>query len=64
MNSKITEEFIIEENYFNRLSSVISSIGDFKNFFEAEKGHDITLLLASLLATAIALRASDIHIEP
>jgi type II secretory ATPase GspE/PulE/Tfp pilus assembly ATPase PilB-like protein len=64
MNQKIAEEFSIEEKYFDRLSSVVSTIGDFKKFFESEKGEDITKLISSLLSAAISMRASDIHIEP
>lgn len=64
MNQKIAEEFSIEEKYFERLSSVVGTIGDFKNFFESEKDTDITHLISSLLSAAIAMQASDIHIEP
>lgn len=61
---KITKEVSITSTRFSEINEIIKSISDFKQEIEAFLNKKTSELLEIILGGPIALRASDIHIEP
>ena len=61
---KITGQVKIEKERFNQIKDLVKSILAFKKAIEKNLSKEITRILETILAGAINLDSSDIHIEP
>jgi len=64
ISSKITGEVTIPQITLNEIKKEVRNISDLKKKIEKFLTHRVTELLAVILAGAINLNVSDIHIEP
>jgi len=61
---KITAQIKIDDALFSNVTHKVKNVSDFKNQIEETLGEDTTKILSVILSGAMALNASDIHIEP
>ena len=64
VSKKITGEVAISAPRFSRSQKEVKNIADFKDKITASLEGEVTEILEVILAGAIALETSDIHIEP
>ena len=64
VSKKITGEVTISAAKFSQLQKKVKNIAGFKEKITASLGKEVTEVLEAILGGAIALEASDIHIEP
>ncbi|MGB2762389.1 MAG: GspE/PulE family protein [Minisyncoccales bacterium] len=64
MNKKITGQIFISDEALSEIEKKVKNLSDFKKNIESVLQENITEVLENILAGAINLNASDIHIEP
>ncbi|HUW71933.1 MAG TPA: GspE/PulE family protein [Candidatus Humimicrobiaceae bacterium] len=64
VSKKITGEVAISKSRFSQSQKEIKNIADFKERITASLAGEVTEILEVILAGAIVLEASDVHIEP
>lgn len=64
ISKKITGEVAISKSRFSQSQKEVKNIADFKERITASLAGEVTKILEVILAGAIVLEASDVHIEP